>query len=172
MYHLFTDRLILRPFQVSDAPQILELNSDDEVMRYTGDAPFVDEKAALDFIEEYISTQGPYQSTGMGRLAVIHKQTEDFLGWCGLKLHVSSKKVDIGYRFMKKYWGNGYATESALVTLNHAFNHHKCERVVAHIHESNVPSQKVAERIGMTLDHRFLWEGKEPARCYVINKSK
>ncbi|MBF4985904.1 GNAT family N-acetyltransferase, partial [Nonlabens mediterrranea] len=86
--------------------------------------------------------------------------------------HVDGDFVDIGYRFMKKYWGKGYATESTKRALQHAFDDHQLNVVVAHVHEHNYGSQRVAERLNMKLDHRFLWSGIKPARCYKITSDE
>ncbi|WP_438962444.1 GNAT family N-acetyltransferase [Nonlabens sp.] len=168
-----TERLLLRPFQEDDAPFLFELNSDEEVMRYTGDVPFksIEEarKFAIDYIHKPDSQFIKYQ---MGRLAVIRKEDHAFIGWSGLKYHPEENFVDTGYRLMKKYWGKGYATESTKRVLQHGFEDHELDAVVAHVHEHNIGSQRVALKLNMKLDHRFLWEGKEPARCYKITRDE
>lgn len=113
---LHTKRLLLREFQLSDAEQLFALNADNEVMRYTGDAPFASLAETRSFIEKYDA----YQKTGMGRWAVVLISSEQFIGWCGLKQH--KEFVDIGFRFFKKDWGKGYATEAANACLNFGFN--------------------------------------------------
>jgi len=168
-----TDRLILRPFKESDAPYLFELNDDEEVMRYTGDIPFKDVEDARKFALDYINNpQGQIKKYHMGRLAVIRKEDLAFLGWTGLKYHQEGDFVDTGYRFMKKYWGNGYATEATRRVLKHAFNDHQLKVVEAHVHEHNYGSQKVAQRLNMKLDYRFLWSGTKPARCYKITQDE
>lgn len=169
---LETERLYLRPFKKEDAPFLYELNSDEEVMRYTGDFAFKDLEAAKKFAMDYVSnSQGQFALYKMGRIAVIRKEDNAFLGWSGLKKNVNNGYVDIGYRFMKKYWKKGYATESGLEVLRHAFHDHKIEYLVAHVHELNYGSQIVAQKLGMQLDHRFLWDDREPARFYKITAS-
>lgn len=164
-----TERLLIRPFKAEDAPFLFELNSDEEVMIYTGDVPFENEEAARKFAIDYIKNpEGQFQKHHMGRLAVIRKEDGVFMGWTGLKYHPEGDFADTGYRFMKKYWGKGYATEATQRVLQHAFEDHNLSLVVAHVHELNIGSQRVAQKLNMTLDHRFLWEGTHPARCYQI----
>ncbi|MEN8817373.1 MAG: GNAT family N-acetyltransferase [Nonlabens sp.] len=166
-----TDRLYLRPFEEKDAPYLFELNNDEEVMRYTGDVPFKDIEAAKKFAVDYITLpDSQLRLYNMGRLAVIRKEDEAFLGWSGLKKHQKYGFVDIGYRFMKKHWNKGYATESGIAVVKHAFEYHKIDALVAQVHELNYGSQVVAQKLGMHLDHRFLWEGREPGRYYCIKK--
>ncbi|OUS09576.1 GNAT family N-acetyltransferase [Nonlabens dokdonensis] len=169
---LETDRLYLRPFIKEDAPYLFELNNDEEVMRYTGDVPFKDLEAAQEFAIDYNTNKNSqYQLYHMGRIAVIRKSDDAFLGWSGLKYHKSADFVDIGYRFMRKYWGHGYATESGIEVVRHGFEDHQLDILVAQVHELNYSSQKVARRLGMSLEHRFYWEEREPGRHYQINKN-
>lgn len=101
-----TDRLILRPFEESDAPFLFELNDDEEVMRYTGDIPFKNIEDARKFVLDYINNpQGQIKKYSMGRLAVIRKEDDAFIGWTGLKYHQEGDFVDTGYRFIKKVLG-------------------------------------------------------------------
>lgn len=168
---LETERLYLRPFQEEDAPFLLELNSDEEVMRYTGDHAFENLEAARKFAVDYhTNLNGQFVLYNMGRRAVIRKEDDAFLGWSGLKNHKEEAFVDIGYRFLKKHWGKGYATESGLEVLRHAFQDHGLNKLVAHIHELNYGSQAVAKKLGMQLQYRFLWDRREAARQYEITK--
>lgn len=169
--YLETDRLYLRPFEAKDAPFLFELNSDEEVMRYTGDVPFENIDAAQKFAIHYTTDpQSQHVLYNLGRLAVLRIEDDAFLGWSGLKFHESSNFFDIGYRFMKKYWGKGYATESGLAVVKYAFEVHKIDELVAQVHELNYGSQVVAQKLGMRLDHRFYWEEREPGRYYCIDK--
>jgi RimJ/RimL family protein N-acetyltransferase len=168
---LETERLYLRPFQEKDAPFLFDLNSDEEVMRYTGDHAFEHLEAARKFAVDYVTnSQGQCALYHMGRKAVIRKADGVFLGWSGLKNHKEEDFVDIGYRFLKKYWGKGYATESGLEVLRHGFQDHGLNQLVAHVHELNYGSQVVAKKLGMHLEHRFLWDHREPARQYKITR--
>ncbi|WP_124979491.1 GNAT family N-acetyltransferase [Nonlabens xiamenensis] len=168
---LESKRLLLRPFQPEDAPYLLELNNDEEVMRYTGDKPFKDLKEALEFIEKYGHTsESPNGKYGIGRLGVVHKETLEFLGWAGLNWQEEEQEIDIGYRFFRRHWGKGFATEAGQCIFDHAFSDQALSSIIAYVHELNLGSQKVVEKLGMHLTHRFLWENREPARYYRITK--
>lgn len=169
--HLETERLRLRPFILEDAPALFQLNINREVTRYTGDAPFKNEEEARTFVLNYISdSQGQYVQYNMGRLAAVRKEDGAFIGWAGFKYHPKQDFVDMGYRLMKTEWGKGYATELAARVVKHGFQDHNMREIIAHVHEDNIGSQRVVEKIGMRLDHKFLWEGKLPARHYVITQ--
>jgi RimJ/RimL family protein N-acetyltransferase len=97
------------------------------------------------------------------------KQTDAFIGWCGLKYLPESDEIDLGYRFFQQYWGNGYATEAARYTLDHAFNILHLSTITGRAHIENHASQNVLEKIGM----RFIkeeMEGDCPLKIYSISR--
>jgi RimJ/RimL family protein N-acetyltransferase len=110
-----TDRLLLRTFDEDDAPLLYELNSDPAVTVYTLDL-MTDLEQAKKVISEVIIPQ--YNLYNHGRWAVDLKDGLQFIGWCGLKYVAERNEVDLGYRFMKKFWGRGYATEAAFAIFN------------------------------------------------------
>ena len=85
---LETDRLYLREFLASDGIHFYHLNNDEEVIRYTGNEPFDSLEDAMNFIKNY----SDYKRNGYGRWAVCLKETNEFLGWCGLKYE--NEKID------------------------------------------------------------------------------
>lgn len=136
---LETERLYLREFIPEDAVDFYHLNSDPEVIEYTGDPPFESQEAARLFIKNYDS----YERTGIGRYAVVRKEDNEFLGWCGLKYHSDKRAVDLGYRLYRCYWGKGYASESAKGCVEYAFAKARFPHLIAHVHIDNLASQHV-----------------------------
>ncbi|WP_051215994.1 GNAT family N-acetyltransferase [Ferrimonas futtsuensis] len=141
-----TDRLILKRFSLGDVDGFLELNSDPDVLTYTGDRPFDTREQVARFIEDY--TQ--YQLNGFGRWSVYLKETGEYLGFCGLRRAERGGEVDIGFRFMRKHWRQGYALESSLAALKLAFGRYQLDRVVARAMEDNRASHGVIRKLGMT----------------------
>jgi len=116
-----TKRLILREIVSSDAEDLFKLDSDVLVNTYLGNKPVQSIQRSRDIID-YIRKQ--YHDNGVGRLAVIEKETGQFIGWSGLKLETDIRTepyYDLGYRFMPKFWGKGSATESAIASLDYGF---------------------------------------------------
>jgi RimJ/RimL family protein N-acetyltransferase len=142
---LETDRLFLREFEITDAATLYELNLDPEVIRYTGDLPFPSVEEAEKFLQNYAA----YKDFGYGRWLVIRKADDEVLGWCGLKFLPEKNETDIGYRFFKKYWGEGYATEAARACLDYGFTLLNLQTIVARAMHENKASIKVMEKIGM-----------------------
>ncbi|MCJ8209868.1 GNAT family N-acetyltransferase [Mucilaginibacter sp. RS28] len=164
---LETERLILREMREEDAAGMLELNSDPEVVQYTGDGPFEDIDEALALIRGY----DQYRKYQMGRLNMFLKTTGEYIGWCGLKYHAEDGLVDLGYRLHKRYWGKGYATEASIVCLNYGFNTLHLEKIIATAMVPNTASINVMKKLGMQFSHQQDCDDK-PGVVYVITKDQ
>lgn len=156
-----TERLILREFLPEDAVHFYNLNSNPEVIKYTGDPPF----ATLEEAKLFLSNYNAYSQFGIGRYAVQRKSDNAFLGWCGLKYHPEDRVVDLGYRFYQCHWGQGYATESAQAALTYAFEKRKYYFVVAHAHIQNKASHKVLTNCGFSQLKNIIYDN-QPAALY------
>ncbi|GGH12064.1 GNAT family N-acetyltransferase [Sphingobacterium alkalisoli] len=151
-----TERLLLRPFKKEDGAIMYALNDDKDVLQYTGDVQFADVSTAEEFFDKY----DQYEKYSVGRMVVILKETGEVLGWCGLKYDSASEEYDIGYRFFKKYWNNGYATESAKAILEEGFGRLAIKRVVGRARIENTASIRVFEKLEMTFVKKFLEDGE------------
>ena len=163
---LETERLILREFQISDAAYFFELNEDFEVIKYTGDKSFKSINESEIFLQNY----SHYQKYNFGRWAVISKSSSEFLGWCGLKFTPETNEVDIGFRFLKKYWDQGFATESAKACLKIGFEEFKLDKIIGRVMAENIASIKVLENIGLVFEKEFDFNGNL-GFIYVKRKS-
>jgi len=141
-----TERLILRQFTIADAALILQLNSDPEVLKYLHEPALYNITDAENIIENIIL---PQYERNLGRWAVLLKPGNIFLGWCGLKYRPELQETDLGYRFLRNTWGNGYATEAAVSTLHYGFNTLELDTITGRAHIENAASIKVLEKTGM-----------------------
>jgi RimJ/RimL family protein N-acetyltransferase len=162
-FQLSTARLLLRPFLPDDAEELYALNADPQVLQFTGDLPFRDVKAAATFVEQY----DVYTRYGMGRWAVIAKDSNLFLGWCGLKYSPDEEEYDLGFRFHRKYWNQGFATESSRACLDWGFKVRKLDTIVGRTMLANTGSVRVLEKVGMLWSKPFEMEG-QPAGIWAI----
>ena len=167
-----TERLILREILPSDIDGMFELDSDPEVHKYLGNKP-VNDRAQISNVINFIRQQ--YIDNGIGRWAIIDKKTNEFIGWTGLKFVTDltnnhQNYYDVGYRLKRKYWGQGIATETAIVSLDYAFNILKVEEVFAAASCENVGSNKILQKIGLNLIETFFYEDIE-CNWYKINKN-
>lgn len=159
-----TERFYLRELNTNDAQMFYALNLDPEVTRYTGDTAFHSISEAWDFLDNY----NDYKLHGFGRWAIIHKETHEKWGWCGLKRRESGF-VDMGYRIFQDYWGKGCATEVGKACVNHAFEKLNLDEIIAEAVVENSASFRVMERLGFQFwkdgeDHGF------KTRIYKMNQ--
>jgi ribosomal-protein-alanine N-acetyltransferase len=161
---LETERLYLRELNINDAEYFYLLNLDKEVMKYTGEGSFENIEKAKDFLKNYEH----YEKYGFGRWAVINKENGEFLGWCGLKFTEKLNEYDIGFRFFKKHWNKGYATESSKACLSYGINELKMIEILGRAMKENKASIRVLEKIGLEFEKEFDFDGS----IGVIYKTK
>lgn len=154
-FKLLTERLLLRAFKQEDAPGFYAMNNDPQVLQYTGDVPFASETDAETFLRNYRH----YEKYGYGRWTIIHQSTGKYLGFCGLKYHVNTDEVDLGFRLIREYWGHGYATEAALACLQYGFTTLGIPCIIGRAQAENLASIRVLEKIGMKFQRAFDFEG-------------
>jgi len=168
-----TERLILRELMPADEEGMFELDSDPIVHKYIDNNPV----KSRDQIREVISfIRQQYEERGIGRWAAIEKSSGDFIGWSGLKLNDEKEPlngkvnfIDIGYRFIPRYWGKGYATESSLVALDYGFKEKKYDTITGIALIENIASIKVLQKIGLEYIEDFMVHG-ELASWYELKR--
>ncbi len=147
MIVLETERMTLRAITMDDVDNLLGIYSDPVAMKHF---PSVRDRAGtIEYIER---TFARYEEDGHGFWACIRKTDGEYLGNCGvLKQEVEGEfLLEVGYQFLRKHWGRGYASEAALACRDYAFVHLDADPVISLITPANEPSQKVARRNGMT----------------------
>jgi [ribosomal protein S5]-alanine N-acetyltransferase len=168
-----TERLIIRELLPTDAEGMFELDADPEVHLYLGNNPVKNIEQSRTVIQ-IIRQQ--YIDNGIGRWAVIEKSSGNFIGWSGLKLIKEPINdrigyLDLGYRFIKKYWGKGYASETAKASLDYGFNELKQDAIYAIADVHNAKSRKVLEKSGLKFIETFNWDGV-PHDWFEITKEE
>jgi RimJ/RimL family protein N-acetyltransferase len=153
---LETERLVLRRFTPNDIDNLVELDSDPDVMHFiTGGRPTSRDDiqnqvlpAFLDFHERF---------AGYGFWAAVEKSTEQFLGWFHLRPAEGAQpgEVELGYRLRRSAWGKGYATEGSRALVHKAFAELGVRRVVAFTMVVHVASRRVMEKAGLKLVRTF-----------------
>jgi RimJ/RimL family protein N-acetyltransferase len=164
-----TERLILRPFTLEDVEEWYAIHQDPEVTRYTGDGGVISKEEVKHRIRDHVLAD--YVNHGFGRWVVVHKEDNCLIGFTGLKYIPEMDVVDLGYRFAKKYWGQGIATEACKKALDFGFNDLELERVAAFILPANIGSQKVLEKLAFEFVKAFYEEG-ELEHEYALSAEK
>ncbi len=141
-----TDRLILRQLVPEDAPFILQLVNEPGWLRYIGDRNVHDLEAARGYIEK-----GPtdmYARLGFGLYRVELKSDGTPIGMCGLLKRDTLSDVDIGFAFLQRFHGQGYAREAAAATLAHGREAFGLKRILAITSPDNLSSIRLLEKLG------------------------
>ena len=153
-----TERLILREFLESDAESFFEMDKNPEVHKYLWNKPVIEIEDVFDGIK---MIRQQYIDNNIGRFAMILKETNEFIGWAGLKYNtkmVNNKNFfyDIGYRLNEKFWGKGYASEASFAWLNYGFKVMKIKNMTAAAHSGNIASNRILQKIGMKMTEQYL----------------
>jgi len=150
---LETKRLILREMTQADFPSLCKILQDDDAM-YAYEGAF-----SIDEVQKWIDKQlERYKEDGLGLWAVVLKEMDTMIGQCGLTMqdYNGSKVMEVGYLFQKEHWHHGYACEAAMACKKYAFDTLNAKEVYSIIRDTNIPSQNVAKRNGMTCIDKFV----------------
>lgn len=169
---IFTERLTLRKITIDDVDNIFQLDSNPEVMKYVGVPPVTNKQESAKIVENIINQ---YEKNGTGRLAVIEKESNQFIGWSGIKLLTEEvngfKNVyELGYRFLPKFWSKGYATESAIASLDLGFNQLNADKIYAYADVKNESSNHILTKLGFENKGTFLDKG-DICNWYELEKN-
>lgn len=142
-----TERLHLRRMTREDYSALSLILQDEETM-YAYNGAFSDEET-LAWLENQLRR---YAESGLGLLAVVLKSSGEMIGQCGLTWQEwqGQRMLEVGYLFCRAYWHQGYATEAAHACMEYAFRTLHAPEVCSIIRDTNLPSQRVALRNGMT----------------------
>jgi RimJ/RimL family protein N-acetyltransferase len=162
-----TERLCLREFDEDDAAPFYLLGSDPAVLRYTGDpgGGLRSVEHALDVLRS--RPMADYRTYGYGRWACVLKANGEVIGFAGLKYLADVQEVDIGYRLLPAYWGQGLATEACRAVLNYGRTRLGLERIIGLVDPKNVASVRVLKKLGLMSAGQIEYQGKWVAK-YVM----
>ena len=163
---------MLRKLTQKDIDNIFLLDSNPEVMKYVGVPPVTNKQESAKMIENIINQ---YEKNETGRLAVIEIESNQFIGWSGIKLLTEEvngfKNVyELGYRFLPEFWGKGYATESAIASLDLGFNQLNTDKIYAYADVGNESSNRILTKLGFENKGTFLDKG-DICNWYELEKN-
>jgi RimJ/RimL family protein N-acetyltransferase len=175
---LDTERLVLRQFTEADVDNLVELDSDPDVMRFLGGGPtsraFIQDEMLPNWLRYY------ERYAGYGFWAAIEKSTGDFLGWFHFRPEHggSAEEAELGYRIRKSAWNKGYATEASRALIRTGFTNFGVQRVVASTAIDNLGSRRVMEKSGLRLvgmiwrSRPDIFDGQRiPSAEYALDKA-
>ncbi|MEU7102720.1 GNAT family N-acetyltransferase [Streptomyces longwoodensis] len=150
MTELRTDRLVLRRWRDSDLAPWAAMNADPEVRRHLGGLLTREQSDA-----SVARFRDEFEERGYGWWAVDVRATGEFIGFAGLDRvedGLPFDGVEIGWRLARPAWGKGYAAEAASAVLAFGFDTLGLPEILAVTTATNLRSQAVMRRIGMTWD--------------------
>ena len=162
-----SDRLTLRELTLDDVDALLEVLGDPIAMEHY---PAPKTRAATEGWIEW--ARESYERNGFGLWAVERSADGAFLGDCGPMLQpVEGELVpEIGYHFVRREWGQGYATEAASACRDLVLGPLGFARVVSIVSPENLASRRVAEKVHETM-HEFFWETSRRAMCLFESRA-
>ena len=167
-----TERLILRPLELSDAEAMFTMDNNPNVHKYLWQNPTQNIEETIKVIE-YVQKQ--YVDNNIGRFATILKATGEFIGWTGIKFitdHVENGNTnfyDYGYRLDEKFWNKGYASEATKAWLDYGFKEMKIEKMNAYTHAENGASNHILEKHGMQFMEDYFDENSIKWKWWQMN---
>lgn len=166
---LRTPRLRLRDWEKTDWSAIHEMMSDVEVARYAF-PPVTDAEQTHLLVSSVVQAR---QSPLPHGLVITLIQTDEVIGTCRLSiLKEGNGQGDIAYHLLRRYWGQGYATEAAQALLQYGFDDFGLHRISTSARPENIASWRVLEKIGMRREghqrlHRWDWIAQEWVDSYL-----
>ena len=171
---LNTQRLILRPFKLSDAKEVKRLAGDRAIADTTLHVPHPYEDGIA---EGWINTHAPkYASGDLAVFAIILRSDNTLVGAVGITISQPSNRADLGYWIGVPYWNQGYCTEASKCLIDFAFNTMNLHRVTAYHLARNPASGRVMQKLGMIQegllrDHTYRWGKHEDLIAYGLLSS-
>ena len=155
-FHLDTERLRLRPFEMADLDALHQQWTAPGVRRYLWD----DEVIPRETVEAVIrSSLDSFAAKGYGFWALLSKEGGELIGFCGLRAAGEEEKIELLYGLSEGWWGRGLAVEASQAVI--AYGRAKCglTRILAITDAPNRASVRVMEKLGMKFDKRALHDG-------------
>ncbi len=145
------DRLTIRPFTEADAGEFFELAQDDGFNAFPINI----------YRQKDLAAARGWLKNAHGKFGVWEKKSGALIGMGGLTPWTwdGEELVDITYRLRGSAWGQGYGWELALALKNYAFDILKLPEITATIMPTNLPSRKIADRMGFQFDKKIILKG-------------
>jgi ribosomal-protein-alanine N-acetyltransferase len=169
---LVTDRLYTRFLTHEDIEPWTKFFEDKESIQYF---PWVANDTAKERSRQWIERQLlRYKENRYGLQALIRKDTNEFIGQCGLITQDvnGTHELEVGYHVFRKYWGQGYAPEAAKVFFDYGFKNNQADSIISIIDIRNIKSQRVAEKNGLVREKQTRWLEMDVFIYRIKNPSK
>ncbi|WP_395743559.1 GNAT family N-acetyltransferase [Prosthecobacter sp.] len=147
---LETERTRMRPFEEEDAGHAFAWFSDPSVMQFIPGGADLTPEDSRRRIHRYREHQRHH---GFSKRLILHRETGKPIGDSGLYHLPDGKRIELGFRLAKPYWGQGYASEVGRAWLAWFDTHHPGTPLFADVHADHLRSRRVLEKLGFDLSH-------------------
>jgi len=163
---LETERLLIRNLTLEDTSFFFELVNDPEWIRFIGDRNVQTTQDAENYLTNRIF-QG-YKTWGFGFYAVVQKTTNEVLGISGFVKRDELEHVDVGFAFLPKGRGQGFAFESTQALMEYGLNELNFDTILAIANNDNVRSHHLLQKMGFQFSkHVQLYDEEEEISLFV-----
>ncbi len=163
-----TERLILRRLTTDDATFIFELVNEPSFIQNIGDRNVRTQEDAVGYIQK--GPMASYAQHGFGLYLVELKDSLIPIGISGVLKRETLEHPDIGFAFLPRFWGRGYAFESAAAVMTHARTVLGLNQIAAITSPDNERSIKLLEKLGFEFQGMKRLSDNEPAiRLFLSN---
>jgi len=172
---LETEHLLLRPFSITDAPEVQHLVGAREIAATTLAIPH---PYTTSMAEEWIERHPEQLERGEAlHWAITLREDGRLLGAIGLELAQKHARGELGYWIGVPYWGQGYCTQAGRAVVHYAFEQLQLNRIVAYHFAGNVASGRVMQKLGMTQEgvlrqHVCKWGHYVDLVCYGLLRAE
>jgi RimJ/RimL family protein N-acetyltransferase len=152
---LSSTKLILRPFQTEDAIRLHSIYQVEDVLKYFPGSS----SPSLEKVESFVSHQHTHwQEHGYGNWAILPADSMDIIGWAGLQYLPELDETEVGFLLAKPFWGHGFATEAAHLSIQFGFGKIGLDHIIALVHPENNASLAVVRKCGFIYEETIhLW---------------
>ena len=164
-----TDRLYARHLGPQDLDSLAELCADPIAMQYMDDGSTLTREQCNGWIG---ICQVKYDQRGYGTSAIIEKDTDTFVGFCGVVRAPDHDFDEIIYALDQDFWGKGYATEIARGMLDYVFSISELDAIWSTINHDNDASLKIMDKLNMRFDHDAAEDDGGITKYYVITREE
>lgn len=149
-----TERLLLRVRTVADAEAIFDFASRPEVSYPAGFPPVKTLENEIHYLEHSLPDRNEKDNLPAG-YGIVVKGTDTVIGSVDFNHRHEDDVLEIGYTLHPDYWGRGYVPEAARALIDLAFKELDLHKIELTCFGYNVQSQRVAEKLGFTLEDRI-----------------
>ena len=151
---LKTDRLVLRVRTIANAEDIHAYASLPEVASPAGFPPVKTLEDEIYYLEHILPERNEKNNLPAG-YGIVVKETDKVIGSVDFPRRHEDDVLEIGYILHPDYWGRGYVPEAASTLIDLAFKELGLHKIELTCFGYNVQSQRVAEKLGFTLEARI-----------------